>query len=245
MTDFETDDRPAVHLRADGRRAQLAVVVALLLVAVAAFAAAIPGLIWVGQLAGLGTLAWAVPIVVDGGQIVTALAAAVRHSSGRSAKWEAATLAGLVVLSAASQTLHAWLLAPAGQVMAATVMACILAAAMPLTVLAATHAATRAVLAPASRRKATKRATAAAVASAPAIRTPTRPAPKVTTRRPAHAATVQPARMTVDEAVHAVLHRGLSQRDASKAAGVTRYKIASAVGVARAAQPETASAVAA
>ncbi|WP_404430729.1 hypothetical protein LG299_12560 [Microbacterium lacus] len=243
MTTFEAVDRPAVHLRADGRRAQFAVVIMLLIVAVAAFVAAIPGLLWAGQVAGLGVLAWAVPIVVDGGQIVAALATAVRHSTGRSATWESATLAGLVLLSAASQTLHAWLLAPADQVLPATVMACTLAAAMPLTVLATTHAATRAVLAPPSRRKAAKRAPAVTVAPAPTMTTSASPAPRVTTPKPAQARTVMPATMSVDEAVHAVLHRGLSQRDASKATGATRYKIASAVAVARAAQAETASAV--
>lgn len=233
MTDSVMDERPAVYIRADGRRAQLAIVSLLLVVAAAAFVAAIPGLLWLGELAGLGGLAATVPVVVDGGQLVAAAALAARRTASRPAGWEAATLAGLVLLSASSQALHAWTVARPDQAVAATVMACVLAAALPLTVLASTHAATRAVLAPPARRRAAQRPTVparparAAQPAAPAARR----AVDTSASRPREGAATAPAPavMALEEAVDAARSGRLSQRQAAMAAGVSRHRIAQAV----------------
>ena len=208
-------DHPRITLDAGGRRAQLAVVWTTLAVAAAAFAVGMPALVWAGQAAGLGAAAWLVPLVVDGGLTVAGLAAAVRHSQRRRAGLETAMLAGLTVLSMAAQAWHAWQ-------EAAPIVAVFVAAAAPLTVLASTHAAFRAVLSePATRgrKRATVPAAKPAVAPAPAVKTPTSPV----------ASKATPATGALAEVLGDVLAGRLSQRQAATLAGVSRHAVAAAV----------------
>jgi len=207
-------DHPRITLDAGGRRAQLAVVWTTLAVAAAAFAVGMPALVWAGQAAGLGAAAWLVPLVVDGGLTVAGLAAAVRHSQRRRAGLETAMLAGLTVLSMAAQAWHAWQ-------EAAPIVAVFVAAAAPLTVLASTHAAFRAVLSePAARGR--KRATVPA-------KTVAAPAPAVKTQTPPAAAKAPAATGALAEVLGDVLAGRLSQRQAATLAGVSRHAVAAAV----------------
>jgi len=226
-----TSDAPRITLDAGGRRAQLTVVWTTLTVAAAAFAVGVPALVWAGQAAGLGPVAWLVPLVVDAGLTVAGLAAAVRHSQHRRAGLETTMMAGLTVLSMAVQAWHAW-------EVGAPVVAVVVAAAAPLTVLASTHAAFRAVLSepPArGRKKVTGKLTAAVEQSDKA---PSSMPARAKTRKPAPAS--QPTAVTMmtprpeptsalGELVPEILAGRLSQRQAATMAGVSRHAVASAV----------------
>ncbi|MGW9111862.1 hypothetical protein [Microbacterium sp. NPDC055683] len=240
MSDRTTtpDDRPAVHLRADSLRAQRLVVGLLLALSAAAFLCALPGLIWLGEVAGLGVLAFAVPAVVDLGQVVMALATAVARSSGRNSRWEGLTLTALVILSSAAQVLHVTAVADTGQPLAHTVMAAALAAAMPLSVLAGTHAVVHATLAPAVRRptRASKRAATVSAATTttksatPAPVTPAKAVDRPAARpRPVVAAAPAEVTMTIEAAAREVVVGRMSGRAAALAAGVSRHRMTALV----------------
>lgn len=142
MTAPTTDTPAPITLRADSRRLQMTLVAALLLVATAAFGMGVPGLLHVGAAAGLGALVWAGPIVLDGGQVVAALAWAMRRSHQRSARFEASLLAALCAISVYAQLVH--VADTGGGHPATTLASALLAAAAPLTTLCASHAAIRA-----------------------------------------------------------------------------------------------------
>lgn len=238
----ESTEPALITLEAGSRRVQIIVVWATLLVAASAFVVGVPALVWAGQEAGLGPVSWLVPLVVDMGLTVAGLAAAVRHSQLRRAALETSMMLGLVGLSMAVQALHAIELA-------APVVAVLVVAAAPLTVLAGTHATFRAVLAEPTgrgRKKSTGRPAAAtaarpsapptaATAKEPAA-TAVRPAKTAATRGrsiqapvPSPVATSSAAELAMDDAVRRVLAGEMSQRQAAVAAGVSRHVIAAAV----------------
>ncbi len=89
------------------RRLRVTVTAAMALLAVVAFAAGVPALVWAGHLAGLGSMAATVPVTVDGALILLTAAWAVQRGLGRSGRGWATLVAGAVLLSAALQVAHA------------------------------------------------------------------------------------------------------------------------------------------
>lgn len=201
-----------ITLHGGGRLMQIAVVASALTVAAFAFAAGAPALIAALTVAGLPFwLAIAGPVVVDAAMIVTAAAMVVRRSHGRPTHAEAVMLIGLVVLSAAVQFLHAWVVTEALE-LAVRVPAIAVATALPLLVLAGTELAGRAVLVEKVKRG----------GRATTIATTARPIASTTAQKPT--ATITPpatATMSLSDAAAAFATGALSQRKAAAAAGVS------------------------
>jgi hypothetical protein len=72
----------------------------LVVLGLVAFAASTPGLVAAGELGRLGKLAWAVPLVVDGGLVFMAVAGMIRRAeTGRVAVLPAVAVAVLTAVS--------------------------------------------------------------------------------------------------------------------------------------------------
>lgn len=115
-----------------------AVAVLVAVVVAASFALSASALVAVAGWAGVrGPLAWAVPVLADGGALAFSLAALVRREQGRNARAEWASLVALALVSVAANVAHA-----AADVVAEPVRLGVGVAVVgmaPLVVLQATH----------------------------------------------------------------------------------------------------------
>lgn len=136
------------------RRAHVMIVVAMAVLASVAFAAGVPALVWAGQLAALGAMAWALPIVLDGSIIMLTAAWWHERSLGRSGRKWAWLIAAAVALSAAIQVAHARTETDARARLEMAV-ALVVSALPPIVTLIGAHAALelRAGRAPSKRRE--------------------------------------------------------------------------------------------
>lgn len=179
----------ASYVRADSRGLQRLTVVMLAITTLAAFALGVPALVDLALHAGAPvTVAWAAPVVIDGGLAVAALAWAIRRAQGRDAVVEASMMATLVLVSMAAQATHAlsvadWVLTPM------SLSSAVVLAAAPGVVWAATHALIRSVLREKGRRAARPQAAPAKpvtprpVAQPRTAPTPTASEPRTAVRR--------------------------------------------------------------
>ncbi|MGO1735851.1 MAG: hypothetical protein ACTHZ9_05965 [Leucobacter sp.] len=218
-----------------GRGVQVALTVALMIVAVSAFVlGALPLMSIAKEWAGLPTgVAALLPVVLDAGAVAAALAAIVRHTRGQRATLETALLLLTVVVSVCAQVVHAWQIEGGVWEPRTVIIAAALGSA-PVIVLLASHAAIRTLTPPRPKRARGARRTAPAVVQ--------KPAPAAQTSAPVKAAAKSiaapkpratppadlPERLTdetdLDYAMRLV-DLGFGQRKAAEYAGTTRSKI--------------------
>lgn len=151
---------------------------------VAAFAMGVPGLVQVAGWAGLGgPLAFLLPVVLDGGILISAVAMTVARARREPAGLARATLAGLTVFSVAAQLAH--VLVPADALTPRAVWGALVAALAPAVVFLATEMLLSLAIAPPVRRAARR---------APAAKAATAPVPAAGVEKPTRKAT--PARVS-------------------------------------------------
>lgn len=209
----------------------------LAVIAACSFTLGALGLHWAGLLAGLpSTLAWGVPVIIDGGLCVFALAAAHRRSQRQPARFAWTALGLLTVASMGLQVAHVVETMPAGtpQMIGATV-----AASFPLLVFASTHVILEMAIAPAppsrsAARRAQRTTTTPEPVTAPTATTEPVKAPAPTpTVTPAHGREVTIKRGSTprpdDARILALIEAGLSQRAAAEQLGVSKSAVARAV----------------
>ncbi len=166
-TEITDQPRPVARLQPDSRPVVLVATWLVGLLALAAFVMGARGLAQVGAWAGLvGWQVWLVPVVLDAGLGVAALAAVVARARQEPARLARTLLVALTSLSVTGQFAH--VLLPAAQITAQLVVGAVIAAAAPLTVLASTEVLLSLAIAPPVRRKTTKpRAVAGKATHAP------------------------------------------------------------------------------
>ncbi|WP_431835501.1 DUF2637 domain-containing protein [Cellulomonas sp. Y8] len=211
MSSETTDQtRPAARLQPDSRPVVLTATWLVALLAIAAFVMGARGLAQVGAWAGLaGWQVWLVPIVLDIGLGVAALAAVVARARQEPARLARVLLVALTSLSVTGQVAH--VLLPAEHVTTQLVVGAVIAAAAPLTVLASTEVLLSLAIAPPVRRKTSKttRATAAATAKTSPERVAAPPTRQAST--PA-AKSTPPAPRPGDDTILALKAEGLSNQ---------------------------------
>lgn len=144
------------RLQADSRPVVLAATWLVVLLAAAAFVMGVPGLLLVGEWAGLPKhLRPLVPVVLDAGLVVMALAAVVRRARRESATFALSTLAVLTSLSVSAQVAH--VVVPAAAITGEVVGGAVAAAVAPLVVFASTHVLLDLAIAPALTRRRTRK----------------------------------------------------------------------------------------
>lgn len=202
----------------------------LAVIAGCSFALGALGLHWAGLLAGLpSTMAWGVPVIIDGGLCVFALAAAHRRAQGQPSLFAWMALGLLTASSMGLQVAHVVETMPPGtpQVIGAAV-----AAAFPLLVFASTHVILEMAIGPAPARSAARRTprTSPSRAPAPVVTTTSTPSP---TPAPAPAPVVTARRASAarpdDAAILELVRSGLSQRAAAEKLGVSKSTVARAL----------------
>lgn len=183
-TATEAPAAPA-RLQADSRPVVLAATWLVALLAGAAFVMGVPGLLLVGEWAGLPRrLRPLVPVVLDAGLVVMALAAVVRRARSESAAFAMGALAVLTALSVSAQVAH--VVVPAAAITGEVVGGAVAAAVAPLTVFAATHVLLDLAIAPApARRRVRKPATS--------THRPAKPSPAVKAAPPSRTAGSTPS----------------------------------------------------
>src|SRR5690625_3168099 len=151
----EGKEKTASRLDGDSRKVVLAATWLVVALGLAAFAMGVPGLLLVGEWAGLAPrMRWLVPVVLDAGLLIMALAAVVRRARRESATFAMAALGTLTALSVAAQIAH--VVVPArGMITGEVVVGAVIAAVAPLSVFVATHVLLDLAIAPAPapRRK--------------------------------------------------------------------------------------------
>lgn len=159
-TATEATAAPA-RLQADSRPVVLAATWLVAGLAGAAFVMGVPGLLLVGEWAGLPRhLRPLVPVVLDAGLVVMAVAAVVRRARRESAAFAMGSLAVLTALSVSAQVAH--VVVPAAAITGEVIGGAVAAAVAPLVVFASTHVLLDLAIAPApARRRARKPDTAA------------------------------------------------------------------------------------
>lgn len=215
MSDSTATSAP-VRIQPDSRAVVLTVTWLVGLLAVASFAAGVPGLLAVGRWAQLPDLmTWLVPVLLDGGLVVMALTATVRRARGESARFAFGWLAGLTAASMAGQVAH--VLSEPSAVPWQAVAGALLAASFPALVFASTHSLLDLAVAPAPAKRAGRSGAAKATArrqtslAAPAS-TVTRPALAVAESAPRRALSAVPTPATGTPAV--------AERDAQRAEAI-------------------------
>ncbi|KQT98365.1 hypothetical protein [Sanguibacter sp. Leaf3] len=197
MTEIETTPTaPApTRLQADGRPIILTVTWLVGLLALASFAAGVPGLVAVGRWALLpGPMAFLVPVLLDGGILVMSLVATVNRARGDRSAFAWSVLGALTLASMGAQIAHVLSEPSAGPWTA--IAGAALAASFPALVFGSTHALLQIALAPAPAKRNARRAKAtskavpapAAARKRPVMREPEAvgPAPLRAVRTPAH-----------------------------------------------------------
>ncbi|GAA1565792.1 hypothetical protein [Leucobacter aridicollis] len=232
---------PAETLSLDqaGRGVQVALTVALMIVAVSAFVlGALPLISIAKEWAGLPTgVAALLPVVLDAGAVAAALAAIVRHTRGQRATLETALLLLTVVVSVCAQVVHAWQIEGGVWEPRTVIIAAALGSA-PVIVLLASHAAIRTLTPPRQKAKRAGRRTApAAVKPASAAQaSASAKAPKPAGAKPGAAPKPRPEppadlperladETDLDYAVRLHVEHGFGQRKAAELAGTTRSKL--------------------
>lgn len=231
MTTETTTERPAARLRPDSRPVVLLATWLVGLLALAAFVMGARGLAQVGAWAGLaGWQVWLVPIVLDIGLGVAALAAVVARARQEPARLARVLLVALTSLSLTGQVAH--VLLPAERISPQLIVGAVIAAAAPLTVLASTEVLLSLAIAPPVRRKASKTsktASAGAAATAKAIHE------KAAVARPTKKASTPAAKSDMaaprpgDTAILALKAEGLSNRAVAERLGIGPSSVQRAV----------------
>lgn len=160
--DAPATEAPAApaRLQADSRPVVLAATWLVALLAAGAFVMGVPGLLLVGEWAGLPRhLRPLVPVVLDAGLVVMALAAVVRRARRESAAFALGVLGVLTALSVTAQVAH--VIVPAEVVTGEVIGGAVAAAVAPLVVFASTHVLLDLAIAPAPTRRTRKPATTA------------------------------------------------------------------------------------
>lgn len=228
-----TDPRQAARLQPDSRPVVLTATWLVTLLVVAAFVMGARGLASVGGWAGLtGWQAWLVPVVLDVGLGIAALAAVVARARQEPARLARVLLVGLTSLSVVAQVAHVVL--PAHRFDAQTVLGAVIAAAAPLTVLAATEVLLSLAIAPPVRQRATRPARTIRPAASPAgVAAPARVrAPG----SPKAAAKAAGAPRPGDDEILRLKAEGLSNQAVAEHLGVGKGSVQRAVERQRAAQ---------
>lgn len=156
-----TETTPSAHapaptrLQADGRPIILTVTWLVGLLALASFAAGVPGLIAVGRWAQIGPMAYLVPVLLDGGILVMALTSVVKRGRGESAAFAWSLLGALTVASMGAQIAHVLSEPSVGPWTA--IAGAALAASFPALVFGSTHALLDLAIAPAPAKRNTRR----------------------------------------------------------------------------------------
>ncbi|WP_121658544.1 hypothetical protein [Mycetocola zhadangensis] len=144
--------RRSSQVEADTRPIVMTAVAFTGLLAVASFAAGVPGLYAMGQLALLpGVMPALVPVLLDGGLVVFSLSALVLRGRNQGNKFPWTAVAVLTAASMALQAAHVVL--DAATITAETYVGAGLAASFPAIVFAATHALQTLAIADAPKRK--------------------------------------------------------------------------------------------
>jgi len=231
MTTETTTERPAARLQPDSRPVVLLATWLVGLLALAAFVMGARGLAQVGAWAGLaGWQVWLVPVVLDVGLGVAALAAVVSRARREPARLARTLLVSLTSLSVTGQVAH--VLLTTERVTTQLIVGAVIAAAAPLTVLASTEVLLSLAIAPPVRRKASKtsktaRAGAAATAKAsPEKAAVARPTKKASTPA-AKSATAAPR--PGDDAILALRADGLSFQAIADELGIGKATVDRAI----------------
>jgi len=228
MTTETTIERPAARLQPDSRPVVMLATWLVGLLALAAFVMGARGLAQVGAWAGLaGWQVWLVPIVLDIGLGVAALAAVVARARQEPARLARVLLVALTSLSVAGQVAH--VLLPAERISSQLIVGAVTAAAAPLTVLASTEVLLSLAIAPPVRRKASKMARAGAAATAkasPEKAAVARPTKKASTPAAKSAAA---APRPGDDKILALKAEGLSNRAVAERLGIGTSSVQRAV----------------
>ena len=231
--------REAVYLSTETRGLQVAVVVSLLVIALAAFVLGAAALVEIAAVwAGLPLpVALLLPVVLDAGAVAAALASLVRRGRGQRATLEAAVLFLTAGISTAAQVVHAYSLSEGAWTAQAITVAVALGCA-PLLTLGASHIAMRALVQDPRRKTPARRPAARAVkpqpakvaaAELPQVK-PAKPvAPPVSPASPGVPFDRLPDESEVDYAARLVLSGEFSQRKAAEVAGVTRSRVETAL----------------
>lgn len=139
------------RLRGDSRPVVLTATVLVGVLALAAFVMGVPGLLIVAEWAGLeGWLRYLVPVVLDAGLVISALAAVVARARFEPARLPRLTLASLTALSVAAQVAH--VAVPADGVSPEVVGGAVISMMAPLVVLLATEMLLSLAIAPPVKR---------------------------------------------------------------------------------------------
>ena len=163
------------RLRGDSRPVVLTATVLVGVLALAAFVMGVPGLLIVAEWAGLeGWLRYPVPVVLDAGLVISALAAVVARARYEQARLPRPTLASLTAPSVAAPVAH--VAVPADGVSPEVVGGAVISMMAPLVVLLATEMLLSLAIAPPVKRSARK------VVSVPA---PAKPVTTPAAERPA------------------------------------------------------------
>lgn len=168
----ELEPRPAVRLAADSRPVVVLATWLVGLLAAAAFVMGVPGLLVVAEWVQLeGWMRYLLPVVLDLGLVIAALAAIIARARRESAAIPYALLIGLTSLSVGSQVAH--IVVPATAVVATVVIGAVVAPVAPLTVLLSTELLMTLAIAPPVRRgrsaRASRQSTAPAMATAKGV----------------------------------------------------------------------------
>ena len=238
MTTETTTERPAARLQPDSRPVVLLATWLVGLLALAAFVMGARGLAQVGAWAGLvGWQVWLVPIVLDIGLGVAALAAVVARARQEPARLPRVLLVALTSLSVTGQVAH--VLLPAESITTQLIVGAVIAAAAPLTVLASTEALLSLAIAPPVRRKASK---ASRAASAGAVATAEASPGKTAVARRAKKASTPAAKSATaaprpgDATILALKAEGLSNQAVADQLGIGKGTVQRAVDRQRAAE---------
>jgi len=158
MSQSDPTPRPAVRLQADSRGVVLLATWLVGALALTAFVAGAQGLAEVATWARLeGWRSWLVPVLLDVGLAIAALASVVARGRQETARLASSFLAGLTALSVLGQVAH--VLVPAERIDVTVVVGATIAAAAPLTVLVATEVLLGLAIAPPVRRRARRGST--------------------------------------------------------------------------------------
>jgi len=184
MSQSDPAPRPAVRLQADSRGVVLLATWLVGALALTAFVAGAQGLAEVATWARLeGWRSWLVPVLLDVGLAIAALASVVARGRQETARLASSFLAGLTALSVLGQVAH--VLVPAERIDVTVVVGATIASAAPLTVLVATEVLLGLAIAPPVRRRARRGSTTGRTAAASAPQASPAQVKAVPAKRPA------------------------------------------------------------
>lgn len=149
MTDtVDTDTQHAEQLDPRSKGLSRFATFLLAVVAIAAFAVGVPGLVWAGNVAAMPDLtSYLVPVIVDVAMVVVGLAAIIQRARNMSARWMWMVVFLLVALSSAVQSAHAYEENNFVGLLSG-IVAVVVAALPPIIILITTHAWMTMVIAP-------------------------------------------------------------------------------------------------